>query len=307
MNFIILGMSLLVIMISADKLIDSSAKIAKYYKVPAFIIGVSIIAFGTSAPELIVGIISAINGDNALSYGNIIGSGINNMGINLGITAIIISIMVSDQIIKKEMLILTGTEILLLILSFNGYLSRIDGIILLVLGGLFIAYLLKGASNNEEGNDVDALSKKSIVKKWMVLIISLIALVFSGHMIVESSQAIAIELGIEQSAIGMTLIALGTAMPEFITSITAARRKGSNIFNILIILGVSATISPISINFINTANILSSLWVEATFLLLLNIFVYFIMYKTRKISRITGIFLVLLYVIYMTKQIYFMV
>ena len=126
MEFLVLIVSLIIIVISADKLIDSSSKIAKHYGVPVFIIGVSIIAFGTSMPELVVGVISSISGDNALSYGNIVGSCINNITLNLGITALIITVLVSDKILKKEMLMLTIVEILLIGMSIGGNLSRID-------------------------------------------------------------------------------------------------------------------------------------------------------------------------------------
>jgi len=320
MNFLILIVSLIIIVIAADKLIDSSSKIAKHYGVPVFIIGISIIAFGTSAPELVVGIISSINGDNVLSYGNIIGSCINNMALILGLTAVIISVKVDDKILKREMLMLTVIEILLLILSFNGILSRIDGIILLILGLAFIVYLLKGTKDSVEDEDdapVSRLSKKEAIKKWMVMFISLAALIFSGHLIVESSQAIAINFGIEQSAVGLTLIALGTTMPELVTSIAAARKKendiilgniiGSNIFNILIILGTASTIKPITINFINTVNIYSSLFIEGLIMLGINIFAYIVMYKKRSIGKRTGAILLLMYIVYMIKQIYFIV
>ena len=320
MNFLILILSLIIIVIAADKLIDSSSRIAKHYGVPVFIIGISIIAFGTSAPELVVGIISSLNGDNVLSYGNIVGSCINNMALILGLTALIISVKVDDKILKREMLMLTGIEIILLILSFNGILSRIDGIILMTLGILFVIYLLRGTKESVEDEDdasIIKLSKKEALRKWIVMFISLAFLIFSGHLIVESSQAIASDFGIEQSAIGLTLIALGTTMPELVTSITAARKKendiilgniiGSNIFNILIILGTASIINPITINFINAENIYSSLFIEGLIMLGINIFAYVVMYKKRNISRVAGLILLFMYALYMAKQIYFLV
>jgi len=316
MNFLILILSLVIIVIAADKLIDSSAKIARHYGVPVFIIGISIIAFGTSMPELVVGVISSIAGNNALSYGNIVGSCINNMALILGITAIIITVMVDAKILKKEMLILTAVEILLLMLSFNGRLSRVDGGILLLLGIAFIVYLIKGTKDSAEDEDdapIERLPIKEVRKKWFVMIFSLTALIFSGQLIVESSQAIAIDFGIDQSAIGLTLIALGTTMPELVTSITAARKKevdiilgniiGSNIFNILIILGTASLIRPISVNFIDPVNIDNSLIIEVGIMIFVNIFAYVIMASRKKVSRVSGILLLLLYVGYMANQI----
>ena len=318
MNFLILILSLIIIVIAADKLIDSSSKIARHYGVPVFIIGISIIAFGTSAPELVVGIISSINGNNALSYGNIIGSCINNMGLILGLTALIVSVKVDDKILKREMLMLTLIEILLLILSVNGILSRVEGIILLILGILFIIYLLRGTKESvEDDAPIVRLSRGEVIKKWIIMFVSLGALIFSGHLIVESSQAIAIDFGIEQSAIGLTLIALGTTMPELVTSITAARKKendiilgniiGSNIFNILIILGTASIINPITINFMNIENIYSSLFIEGLIMLGINVFAYIVMYRKRNVSRVTGVILLIMYALYMVKQIYFLV
>jgi len=317
MNFLILIVSLVIIVISADKLIDSSSKIARHYGVPVFIVGISIIAFGTSMPELVVGIISSIGGNNELSYGNIVGSCINNMGLILGITALIITVMVTDKILKKEMLMLTIVELLLLGLSFNGDLSRIDGIILLILGIAFISYLIKGTKDSAEDEDdapIERLSKKELGKKWIVMILGLTALVLSGQLIVESSQAIAADFGIAQSAIGLTLIALGTTMPELVTSITAARKKevdiilgniiGSNIFNILIILGTASVIKPISVNFIDSINLFDSLFVEVGIMIGINFVAYIIMASRKKVSKISGALLLLLYVAYMANQIY---
>lgn len=319
MSFLVLIVSLAIIVIAADKLIDSSSKIARFYGVPVFIIGVSIIAFGTSAPELVVGIISSFQKANELSYGNIIGSCINNTGLILGISALILTIRVDEKILKKEMLMLTIVELILLFMSFNGLLSRVNGIILLLLGILFIIYLIKGAKNPEqEYSDEDIkIDKKDLKKNWILLFTSLLALIISGHLIVESSQAIAASFHIDKSAIGLTLIALGTTLPELVTSIAATRRKeddivlgniiGSNIFNILIILGSASIINPIPINFIDNVQILKSLSIDIGFMIFLNILLYVIMFNKRRISKRTGIVIVLLYALYMTKQIYFMI
>lgn len=318
MSFLVLIVSLAIIVLAADKLIDSSSKIARFYGVPVFIIGVSIIAFGTSAPELVVGIISSVQGANELSYGNIIGSCINNTGLILGMTAMILTIKVDEKILKKEMLMLTIIEIILLVMSFNGLLSRGNGIILLLLGIAFIIYLIKGSQNPEqEYSDKDMkIEKKDLGKNWITMVISLLALVVSGHLIVESSQAIAESFHIDKSAIGLTLIALGTTMPELVTSIAAARRKeddiilgniiGSNIFNILIILGSASIIKPISIAFIDNVNVLKSLAVDVGFMIFLNLFLYVVMFSKRKVSKFTGVAVFLFYIVYMTKQIYFL-
>lgn len=315
-QFIILIISLLIIVVASDKLIDSSSKIAKFYGVPTFIIGVSIIAFGTSAPELVVGIISSIQKSNQLSYGNIVGACINNTGLILGVSSLILTVAVSAKIMRKEMIMLIAVDLILLAMSFNGDLSRADGIILLILGLLFVIYLIKGATNGDENNE-DVIPKTELKKHWITVIVGLIGLIVSGHLIVESSTNIAASFGIDQSAIGLTLVALGTTMPELMTSIAAARRKeddiilgniiGSNIFNILIVLGISSTIHPISINFIDPFNIFNSLFVDVGIMIFLTLVVYIVMLSRKKISWLSGIFLLCLYTLYMLKQIYFIV
>ena len=315
-QFIILLISLVIIVIASDKLIDSSSKIAKFYGVPTFIIGVSIIAFGTSAPELVVGIISSIQKSNQLSYGNIVGACINNTGLILGVSSLILTVAVSAKIMRKEMIMLIAVDLILLAMSFNGDLSRIDGIILLILGLLFVIYLIKGATSSEEENN-EAIDKKRLKKHWITVILGLIGLIASGHLIVESSTNVAASFGIDQSAIGLTLVALGTTMPELMTSIAAARRKeddmilgniiGSNIFNILIVLGISSAIQPITINFIDNFNIFRSLFIDVGIMIFLTCFVYIIMLSRKKISWVSGILLLIVYTLYMVKQVYFIV
>ncbi|MBP3285250.1 MAG: calcium/sodium antiporter [Clostridia bacterium] len=312
-QFLILLVSLVIIVITSDKLIDSSSKIAKFYGVPTFIIGVSIIAFGTSAPELVVGIISSIQKTNQLSYGNIVGSCINNTGLILGVSSLILTISVSAKIMRKEMLMLVGVETILLIMSLNGSLSRTNGIILIILGILFIIYLIKGATSAEES--AETIEKGDLKKHWIIVIFGLIGLIVSGQLIVSSSTAIAESFGIDQSAIGLTLVALGTTMPELMTSIAAARRKeddmilgniiGSNIFNILLVLGVSSAIHPIAINIIDPFNIYRSLFIDVGIMLLLTVLIHIIMLLRKKISWLSGILLLCIYTLYMFKQIYF--
>ncbi len=311
MDFFILIIALIMLIISADKLTDSSAKIAKYYGVPVFIIGVSIIAFGTSAPELIVGIVSSINKVNDISLGNIVGSCINNSGIIIAISAFILTIQVDEKILKREMLILTFVETLLIIMLSNNVLGRLEGIVLLILGLLFILYIIKGSKNPEQEYQENEyiISKKDILKHWLIIVISLLGLIVGGQLIVTSSTNIATQMGVETTVIGLTLIALGTTMPELITSISAARKKeddivlgnviGSNIFNILIILGVASIINPINIVFLDKSMILKSMIIDLGFMYLLNIYIYIVMMLRKRISAFTGSVILLMYVSYM--------
>ena len=181
---------------------------------------------------------------------------------------------------------------------------------------MHFSFRVKGTKDSAEDEDdapIERLPQNEVGKKWFVMLFSLAALIFSGHLIVESSQAIAASFGIEQSAIGLTLIALGTTMPELVTSITAARKKendiilgniiGSNIFNILIVLGTASAINPISINFIDKVVFANSLAVEGFIMIGINIFAYAIMASRKKVSRVSGAMLLMLYAVYMANQI----
>lgn len=316
-NVLILLVSLVIIIISSDKLIDSASKIARFYGVPVFIIGVSIIAFGTSAPELVVGILSSIQKANELSFGNIVGSCINNVGLIIAIASFLIGIKVDDKIIKKEMLMLTLIEIGLIVMAIADGITRLEGIILFAFGIFFIIYVIKGAKSSEEDDvkEDEKIEKKELPKQWITLILGLAFLILSGQFIVTSGTNIAEALNIEQSAIGLTLIALGTTMPELVTTIAAARRRendivlgniiGSNIFNILIILGSAAIIYPIPVNFYS-GNILNSIAFNMGIMFALNIILYVAMIKSRKVTWKCGLVLILIYAMYMTKQVYFM-
>ena len=228
-----------------------------------------------------------------------------------------ITVIVDEKILKKEMVMLTLIEILLIVYSVNGSLSRYEGGILILVGILFIAYIVRGSQNPEqEYSDEDLkIEPKKLPLQFVTVIVSLLGLVFGGHFIVTSSTAVAEALGIANSAIGLTLIALGTTMPELVTTIAAARRKeddiilgniiGSNIFNILLVLGTAAFIHPIPISF-KSESILSSLGTDLGIMFVLNMFLYFTMVKNRSVRWTGGIVLIAIYIFYMTKQIYFM-
>jgi len=315
---LILVISLFVIIVSSDKLIDSSSKIARFYGVPVFVIGITIIGFGTSAPELVVGILSSIQKANELSFGNIVGSCINNTGMILAIASFIVAVKVDEKILKKEMLILTIIEIVLILMASTGELSRLHGFILLIAAILFMIYILRGTKNldQEDSGEESKMDKKELPKQWLIGCVGLVGLILSGQLIVTSSTNIAALLHIEQSAIGLTLIALGTTMPELVTTIAAVRRKedaiilgniiGSNIFNILFILGSAALIYPISIEFLED-NILNSMAFNMFIMFGLNIILYGTMLKNRELNWKGGLILILIYIGYMSKQIYFMI
>ncbi len=325
MQYILLVLGLIMIVKSADVLIDSSSKIAKQFGISSFVIGITVVAFGTSAPELAVGIISGVAHTNQLTLGNVIGSSLSNTALIVGISAIIMPLQVKDTVVRREIPMLIGIQFLLIAMIFvNGQLSRIDGGVLLLGFIAFMIYVIKDSKRSikiltdaegdidtdADGNQlsqetVEKAEKESLVKKVIFSILSLIGLFIGGKLAVESSTEIAQSLGLSETLIGLTVVALATTMPELITSIMAAVKKepdivlgnciGSNIFNILLVLGASSVISPIPTDL--------ALWVDIAVMMALTLFVFIVSWARKQIRRRTGIFLLFTYVIYLIYKI----
>jgi cation:H+ antiporter len=325
MQYFLLIVGLVMIVKSADVLIDSTSKIAKRYGVSSFVIGITVIAFGTSAPELAVGIISGITHTNQLTLGNIIGSSLSNTAMIVGISAIIMPLQVRDSVVRREIPMLIGIQIILTIMLFaNGVLSRISGVILIIGFIGFMFYIIKDSKGSmkieidaegdidtdTDGNQlskeiVEAESKENLVKMWCFSVLSLAGLFIGGRLTVGSSTDIAQSLGLSETLIGLTVVAIATTMPELITSIIAATKKepdivlgnciGSNIFNILLVLGLSSVISPIPTDV--------SLWLDVAIMLILTTFVFIISWVRKTLRRKTGIFLLLAYVSYLVYKV----
>jgi cation:H+ antiporter len=313
------------IILSADVLIDSSSKIARRYGVSTFIIGITVIAFGTSAPELAVGIVSGITKTNELSLGNIIGSSFSNTAMIVGISAIIMSLKVKDSVVRREIPLLLGVQILLAVMLFsNGVLSRIDGIVLVICFIGFMLYVIKDSKKSmkiqiDAQGDIDTdadgnmltqevIEKEGnvkIAKLWVISILALAGLFIGGRLTVSSSTHIAQSMGLSETLIGLTVVAIATTMPELITSIMAAIKKepeivlgnciGSNIFNILLVLGLSSVLSPISVDL--------ALWLDVALMIALTAFVLIVSWTRKAIKRPTGILLLLLYVAYLAYKV----
>ncbi len=323
MQFFVLVLGLVVIIKSADILIDSSSKIAHRYGVSTFIIGITVIAFGTSAPELAVGIISGITRTNGLSLGNIIGSFMSNMALIVGVASVIIPLKIKESVLKRELPILFSVEITLGAMMFlDGRLSRIEGFALTALFILFMIYIVTDAKRktatesivevNESGGEIEfdlemrGTGKISQISKlWLSCILALSGLFLGGKITVESSTKIAESFGLSETLIGITVVAIATTMPELITSIIAARKKeheivlgnciGSNIFNILLVLGVSSAITPIAVE--------GNLLFDFIVMISLTLFVFFVALFRKKIRRGVGIFLLAAYVSYLAVKV----
>lgn len=246
----------------ANWLVDGASSLAKKHNIPDLIIGLTIVAFGTSAPELVVNSVASVDGLSDIVLANVIGSNNFNLFIILGIAGLIYPISVRSSMVRKEIPISLMVVLLLMLLANNFYLggnlviSRWDGLLLLACFVGFLIYLFKNmkAEHPEEITHTE----KSNLKIWTLILLGLTGLIVGGKLVVDNSIGIATDLGISQKIIGLTIIAAGTSLPELLTSVVAALKKnsdiaignviGSNIFNVLLIVSVSSLINPIQFN-----------------------------------------------------------
>lgn len=303
--YIILGFALLVW--SADKFTKNSSKIANIFNISPFIIGVLILGFGTSAPEMLVSGIAAYQKHPELSIGNVFGSNILNISLVLAISAIILPIKISKDILKKQWLYLMFITILTGFLIYDLHLGTIDGLILLSLLIIFLIYSI----NNFKNNDKQQENKKEDIKKsnkpyiWLMLLISLSILLFSANMIVDNASILAKYFGVSDLIIGITILALGTSLPELAISINSALKKeyqmiigniiGSNIFNTLGVLAIAAIIRPFAIT---TTEIINR---DYIFMFVITLLVFVLSYRFKqdaKIGRTGGLFLLAILIVY---------
>lgn len=250
------------LILGANWLVNGASALAKKNNISDLAIGLTIVAFGTSAPELVVSIIASINGYSDIVVGNVIGSNNFNLFFILGLSGLILPIKVQSSTAWKEIPISLIITLLLLLLLNNfsfsgkGSLGRFDSIILLILFVLFLYYVFK--QMKKENNSFTHESQKSLFKIWGLIVIGLTGLVAGGQLVVNNSVEIAASLGVSEKIIGLTIVAAGTSLPELVTSVVAAIKKnsdiaignviGSNIFNILLILSVSGLINPVPYN-----------------------------------------------------------
>lgn len=296
---------------SADRFVDGAAAVARYLGMPALLVGMLVIGFGTSAPELVVSAFAAAGGQPELAFGNAMGSNIANIGLILGVTAVVTPVVVHRGILRKELPALLGVTVLLGILTFDKGVSRIDALILLVVLVAVIAWSISQARRSADdalAKDVEAeavalsLSRKAA---WRWLGVGLVLMVVSSRLLVWGAVGIAERLGWSDLVIGLTVVALGTSAPELASSIAAARKGendlalgnviGSNLFNSLGVVGLAGVISPaaVSADLVNR-----DIPVVLLFTVALVVFAVWPLGKGR-ITRIEGGLLIAAYAAYM--------
>lgn len=310
LNFFILATGFVILIYGATHLVNGAASLAKKFNIPGIVIGLTIVAFGTSSPELVVNVAGSLKGTSGIVLGNIIGSNLFNVLLILGISAVIYPLAVKSNTTWMEIPLSFISSLLVFILASDIYLdgadinhlSRTDGIVLIFFFIIFLAYnfrLMKNGSFDEEISVKDYTKLKSLI----IIGIGIAMLGIGGTMIINSAVQVATMLGISERVIGLTVVAFGTSLPELATSVVAALKKnvdiavgnivGSNIFNVFFILGTSAIINPIPIAPGTGLDMLVN--IGASLLL----FVFIFTGKGRKIDRFEGAIFITLYTAYL--------
>ena len=303
MDILILILGFLLLIKGADFFVDGSSSIAKKFKIPPMVIGLTLVAFGTSAPELAVSIDAALALSNGLVFGNVIGSNIANTLLILGLSAAITPISISKKTIFKEMPFLIVSTIAMAVMAMDklidnsrNLLSRVDGMILLLLFVIYFFSMIEMIVNNKE-KDSEEVESMPLLKSSVLTVFGLIAIVMGADLTVTSAVSIAALFGLSETLIGLTVVAVGTSLPELITSVVAAKKGendiaigniiGSNVFNILLVLGVSASINPIIISSRN--------YIDLVILIIATVTTMLIMFTGSKISKCEGRLMYLAY------------
>ena len=306
---------LLLILLGANGLTDGAASIAKRFRIPSIVIGLTIVAFGTSAPELTVSVSSALKGSADIAIGNVVGSNIFNTLMIVGCTALFAPIVISRNTLRKEIPLCILSSIVLLICANDVFLdhsskniiSTTDGLLLLCFFIIFLGYTFAIAfQGKKEGETEEEIKQLPMWRSILYIIGGLVALIAGGNL--DGASGIARNLGVSESVIGLTLVAGGTSLPELATSIVAALKKnpeiaignviGSNLFNIFFVLGCSASITPLHLTGITNMDLL--VLVGSSILL----WIFGLFFAKRTITRIEGSILILCYIAYTTVLIY---
>ena len=256
---IIIGVTL--VLFGADKLTEGASALARRMNVPEMVIGLTVVAAGTSAPELFVSMVSALKDTPDMAVGNVVGSNIMNSMLIVGCAAMVAPMIISRNTVRKDIPFAIGASVLLTLLSLDHTLGRIDGIVLLMGFVAFMVYTLVQARSKAEETEADR-KDRSIWLSALFVAGGLTGLVLGSNLFVDAASDVAYSLGISEGVVGLTVVAGGTSLPELATSVVAARKGqsaiaignviGSNVFNILLILGLTATVSPLQIKGITT-------------------------------------------------------
>ena len=311
-HYVLLIAGFILLIKGADFLVEGASSIARRFNVSDLVIGLTVVAFGTSSPELFVNIISSIKGNTEIAIGNVLGSNIANIFLILGVSSIIYPLTVGTGTVWKEIPLSLLAALLLGILANDqlidkalfSYITRIDGLVFLSFFIIFMYYSVSIAKKIEGMEDHVPTGQYGLTKSILLVVLGLIGLVLGGQWIVDSAVKLALKFGMSQSLVGLTIVAVGTSLPELATSAVAARKRnveiavgnvvGSNIFNVFFVLGISSVIKPLP--FQTRSNIDIGVVILASILL----FAYMFTGKKRSLDRWEGIIFLIIYAAYIS-------
>lgn len=304
-NILLLLAGFIFLIKGSDIFVDGASSIASILKIPAIIVGLTIVAFGTSTPEAAVSITSSLTGNNAMAVSNIVGSNIFNILIVIGICALLGDLLMERSVLNKDLPFLIGITLLLEALIFIGEnLTHLEGIVLLIILIVYLTHTVHVARQSAEANVVEK-PKLTLQKSIIFIIIGLVGIVLGGDLVVDNASTIAMAFGMSETLVGLTIVAIGTSLPELVTSVTALKKGenqlvignviGSNTFNILFILGASSAITNIPVD--------QSMLIDIGFMIAVTILCFIFGKTQEKYDKKEGIILVALFVIYMAFSI----
>ena len=310
LDIVFLVGGLVLILLGANGLTDGAAAVAKRFKISDLVIGLTIVAFGTSAPELVISTMAALGGSAEMAIGNVVGSNIFNVLAIIGVTAMVMPIKVGEGTMSKEIPLVILSSIVIAFMAndilldggSSNVISRIDGLVLLGFFLIFLRYTFAIARSGGEEEEGEKIKEMPIWKSTLFILGGLAGLIYGGQLFVDGASGIASSLGVSESIIGLTIVAGGTSLPELATSVTAALKKnsgiaignviGSSLFNIFFVLGCSASISSLPMGGINNVDMVVLVGSAILFWLVGWFF------KKRTITRVEGALLVICYVAY---------
>lgn len=301
-SVVLLVIGFVLLIKGADFFVEGSSSVAKMLKVPSIIIGLTIVAMGTSLPECAVSITASMTNNNALAVSNAVGSNIFNLMVVCGFCALFNPLVVSKDTLKKEFPFSMICAILLLVCGYLAMeLGRLDGVILLVLFIAFLVWMVKSALKARANASDEEYEVLPVWKCLIFIIGGIVAIKFGGDFVVDGASTIAAKMGLSQNLIGLTIVACGTSLPELVTSVVAAKKNeldmalgnviGSNIFNILFVLGIAASISPIAFIMENV--------IDIAILTVMSVVVWIFGWTKQKLTRTEGIIMLVMYAAYL--------
>ena len=304
-NIVLLIIGILLLIKGADDFVEGSSTIAKKMRIPALVIGLTLVSIGTSLPELSVSLTASIKGQNEMSFGNVVGSNIFNTFVVIGTAAIFTPMIIDKNMKKYDLPILMGIYGLLALFAFvitPGMIQTWEGAILFALTFIYTAFLMIRSKNEIKNDDtnLEELADIKVSSNLFLVLCGMAGIIGGGTLVVDNAQIIALELGMSELLVGLTVVSIGTSLPELVTSIVAAKKGendiavgnaiGSSLFNVVLILGLSSTVKPMGVDM--------SCIMDIAVMFASALLVFFMAFGKAQVGRVKGILFIAIYVVY---------